>query len=226
VEDAVKRFVAVAGNIGVGKSSLVHLLAERLGWQPFYEPEADNPYLADFYADMPAWSFHSQIFFLSRRLRAHRQLLDHPTSALQDRSVYEDAEIFARNLSLQGQMSQRDYQTYRELYLVLKEFLPPPDLVVYLRASVTTLMERISTRGRDYERQIQASYLDQLNNLYENWIDEFTLCPILTVPADDLDYVAYSGHLDLVVAKIHEKLSGKEEVVFAADEVAKANGVG
>jgi deoxyadenosine/deoxycytidine kinase len=225
-EGAVKRFVAIAGNIGVGKSSLVHLLSERLGWQPFYEPEAENPYLADFYADMEAWSFHSQIFFLSRRLRTHRQLLDHPTSALQDRSVYEDAEIFARNLSLQGQMSQRDYQTYCDLYLALKEFLPPPDLVVYLRASVTTLMERISLRGRDYERQIQASYLDQLNNLYENWIEKFTLCPILAVPADDLDYVAHGGHLDLIVAKIQEKLSGKEEVVFEAEEVAKANGMG
>lgn len=222
----MKRFVAVAGNIGVGKSSLVHLLSERLGWQPFYEPEAENPYLADFYKDMPAWSFQSQIFFLSRRLRSHRKLLDHPTSALQDRSVYEDAEIFARNLFLQSQMSERDYQTYQDLYQVLKDFLPPPDLVVYLRASVDTLLKRIASRGRDYERQIQESYLEHLNQLYESWIEQFTLCPILAVPADDLDYVAHGSHLDLIVSKIQEKLSGKEEVVFEAEEVAKVNGTG
>jgi deoxyadenosine/deoxycytidine kinase len=222
--DGAKRFVAVAGNIGVGKSTLVDLLAKRLGWSPFYEPVGENPYLADFYADMPTWSFHSQIFFLTRRLLAHRQLLDHPTSAIQDRSVYEDAEIFAYNLRLQGHMQERDYQTYRELYMVLSKFLPPPDLVVYLRASVETLQERIAHRGRDYERQIQPDYLKRLNDLYDAWIEHFKLCPILSVPADDLDYVAHPSHLDLVVAKIHEKLAGKEEVVFGAEEVARANG--
>ncbi len=222
--DAPKRFVAVAGNIGVGKSTLVDMLANRLGWSPFYEPVGENPYLADFYADMPAWSFHSQIFFLTRRLLAHRQLLDHATSAIQDRSVYEDAEIFAYNLHLQGHMEERDYQTYRELYLVLTQFLPPPDLVVYLRASVETLQERIAHRGRAYERQIQPEYLRRLNDLYNAWIESFTLCPILTVPADNLDYVAHDSHLDLIVSKIREKLAGKEEVVFGAEEVARANG--
>ena len=127
----MKRFIAVAGNIGVGKSTLVTLLSEKLGWQPFYEPVAENPYLADFYENMRAWAFHSQVFFLTRRLRAHRQLLDHPTSAIQDRSVYEDAEIFAHNLYRQGHIDQRDYDAYRELYLVLTDFLPPPDLVIY-----------------------------------------------------------------------------------------------
>ncbi|MCK4694072.1 MAG: deoxynucleoside kinase, partial [Anaerolineales bacterium] len=132
----MKKFVAVSGNIGVGKSTLVELLSSRLGWEPFYEPVGENPYLADFYNDMRTWSFQSQIFFLTRRLRSHRQLLDHPTSAIQDRSVYEDAEVFAYNLHLQKQMAERDYQTYRELYQVLTQFLPPPDLVIYLRASV------------------------------------------------------------------------------------------
>ncbi len=220
----MKRFVAVAGNIGVGKSTLVELLAERLGWAPFFEPVGENPYLADFYRDMRAWSFQSQIFFLSRRLRSHRRLLDHPTSAVQDRSVYEDAEIFACNLYVQGHMAERDYRTYRDLYEVLTEFLPPPDLVVYLRASVDTLLQRIAQRGRDYERQIQPEYLEQLNELYEAWIDGFTLCPVLTVPADDLDYVAHDSHLDLIVSKIKDKLSGKEEVVFGAEEVARVNG--
>ncbi|MFN2147554.1 MAG: deoxynucleoside kinase [Anaerolineales bacterium] len=222
--DSVKHFIAVAGNIGVGKSTLVDLLAQRLEWAPFYEPVGENPYLADFYADMTAWSFQSQIFFLTRRLLAHRQLLDHPTSAIQDRSVYEDAEIFAHTLYIQGHMAERDYQTYRDLYQVLTRFLPPPDLVIYLRASVDTLRRRIEQRGREYERQIQTEYLQRLNDLYDAWIENFKLCPILTVPADDLDYVAHGSHLDLIVEKVNEKLAGKEEVVFRAEEVARVNG--
>src|SRR5512143_3038898 len=132
----MKKFVAVAGNIGVGKSTLVTMLCEHLGWEPFYEPVTENPYLADFYADMKSWSFHSQIFFLSHRLRAHFQLAQREGSVIQDRSVYEDAEVFARNLYLQGNIPPRDYQTYRELYETASQFLPAPDLVVYLRPSV------------------------------------------------------------------------------------------
>lgn len=217
----MKRFVAVAGNIGVGKSTLVALLCQRLDWQPFYEPVADNPYLADFYADMSSWSFHSQIFFLTHRLRAHRQLLDHPTSVLQDRTVYEDAEIFAENLYRQGLIHPRDYHTYRELYEVLTDFLPPPDLVLYLRASVPTLLSRISNRGRDYEQQITFDYLSQINALYEEWIARFSLCPVLTVPSDDLDYVANSKHLNLIAEKVQEKLTGKEVVIFDPEEMAQ-----
>jgi deoxyadenosine/deoxycytidine kinase len=217
----MKKFVAIAGNIGVGKSTLVAMLCQRLGWQPFYEPVAENPYLADFYRDMRTWSFHSQIFFLTRRLHAHRQLLDHPTSVIQDRSVYEDAEIFAQNLYLQELMDERDYQSYRELYEVLTEFLPPPDLVIYLRASVDTLISRISRRGRDYELTIEPDYLANLNQLYEAWITGFSLCPVLAVPADNLDYVAHPAHLDLIVTKVQQKLIGKEEVVFAPEEMAR-----
>jgi deoxyadenosine/deoxycytidine kinase len=216
----VKRFVAVAGNIGVGKSTLV----EKLGWKPFYEPVGDNPYLADFYEDMQTWGFHSQIFFLTRRLRMHRMLSEHPTSAIQDRTVYEDAEVFASNLSLQGHISDRDFETYRELYQVLTSFLPAPDLVVYLKADVQTLLDRIAMRGRDYERSIPESYLGRLNDLYNAWIDRFTLCPVLTVPADDLNYATNQTHLALIVDKINEKLAGKEEVVFDPEEVARVNG--
>ncbi len=215
----MSRFVAVAGNIGVGKSTLVELLAERMQWTPFFEPQSQNPYLADFYQDMREWSFQSQIFFLSRRLRAHRDISDHPGPAVQDRSVYEDAEIFAHNLFLERNMSDRDYRTYRDLYEVLIRFLPPPDLVVYLRASVDTLVTRISMRGRDYEQAIQPEYLTRLNNLYEEWTERFSLCPVLTVPADDLNYVLNDAHLDLIISKIESKLSGKEEVRFEAEEI-------
>ena len=220
----MKKFVAVAGNIGVGKSTLVEMLCKKLDWEPFYEPVAENPYLADFYEDMPAWAFHSQVFFLSHRLRSHHDLAKHPTSVIQDRSVYEDAEVFAKNLAKEGHITPRDYQTYRELYESVIGFLPPPDLVIYLRASVPTLLRRIASRGRDYESEIAPNYLAGLNDLYENWITDFTLCPILTVPADDLDYVAHPGHLNLIADKINEMLTGKKEVIFNAEEVKKARG--
>jgi deoxyadenosine/deoxycytidine kinase len=215
----MKKFVAVAGNIGVGKSTLVALLSQRLGWQPFYEPETANPYLSDFYRDMQTWAFHSQVFFLTRRLRIHRQLLDHPTSVVQDRSMYEDAEVFACNLYRQGMLAERDYLTYRALYEVLGEFLPPPDLVVYLRASVPTLVQRIAGRAREYEQTIPSEYLEQLNQLYEEWIARFELCPVLTVPADSLDFVSNPLHMDLIVRKVQDKLTGKEEVIFSAEEM-------
>lgn len=215
----MSRFVAVAGNIGVGKSTLVGLLADRMQWTPFLEPQAQNPYLSDFYQDMQEWSFQSQIFFLARRLRAHRDISDHPGPAVQDRSVYEDAEIFAYNLFLERKMSDRDYRTYRDLYEALTRFLPPPDLIVYLRASVDTLMARISMRGRDYEQGILPDYLARLNDLYEQWTEGFSLCPVLTIPADDLNYVQHDAHLELIISKIRSKLSGKEEVAFEADEI-------
>lgn len=215
----MKKFIAVAGNIGVGKSSLVHYLAGRLGWQPFFEPEVSNPYLADFYRQMSVWGFHSQIFFLAHRLKMHRDLLHFPDSVIEDRSIYEDAEIFAENLYRQGHLSRRDYETYRTLYQTMAEFLPPPDLVIYLRASVNTLVQRIALRDRDYERTIDAEYLSRLNELYEKWIAGFVLCPVLTVPADDLNFVQNPHHLDLIVLKVQEKLTGKEEVIFTPSEV-------
>ncbi len=214
----MKRFVAIAGNIGVGKSTLTELLSERLGWEPFFEAVNDNPYLADFYEDMERWSFHSQIYFLSRRLRHHWQLLQRSDSVVQDRTVYEDAEIFARNLCQQGLMNERDYRSYSELYQVVTTVLPPPDLIVYLRASVSTLEGRIRRRGRSYERGISTAYLEQLNELYEAWIEDFSLCPVLTVPTDPLDFVGNQRHLELVTAKVLERLRGREEVVFQTND--------
>ena len=212
-----KYFIAVAGNIGVGKTTLTSLLSHRLQWEPFLEGVSDNPYLADFYTDMQKWSFHSQIFFLAKRLAHHKKLLTRPDSVIQDRTVYEDAEIFARNLYIQGDMNERDYATYSELYRAVASILPPPNLVIYLRATVDVLRSRIQKRNRSFEREITMDYLVRLNQLYEDWFEHFVLCPVLTIPADKLDFVANHDHLDYVVDKIMERLRGKETVVFSQE---------
>lgn len=217
----MKKFVAVAGNIGVGKSTLVEKLCDKLGWKPYYEPVAENPYLKDFYEDMKSWAFHSQVFFLTHRLRSHLELLSFPTTVVQDRTVYEDAEIFAKNLYLQGYISDRDFATYRGLFELLITMLNPPDLVVYLRSSVGTLQTRINQRARDIESTITEDYLGNLNMLYEEWIAGFHLCPVLSVPADKMDFVTYPGHLDLIAQKVEEKLRGKEEVIFAPEDILR-----
>ncbi|NOZ49372.1 MAG: deoxynucleoside kinase [Chloroflexi bacterium] len=209
-----KRFVAVAGNIGVGKSTLTQLLAKLLAWEPFFEAVDANPYLADFYQDMPQWAFHSQIFFLARRLRHHHELLGRPHSVIQDRSVYEDAEVFARNLYEQGSMVERDYRLYCELYETMCNVLPPPDLVIYLKADIPTLLQRISLRGRSYERQIDPAYLTRLNTLYDGWIDNFNLCPVLTIQASSLDFVEHPQHLQLIQQAVQQKLAGKDIIIF------------
>ena len=209
-----KHLILVAGNIGAGKTTLTERIGARLGWWTGYESVADNPYLPDFYADMRAWSFHSQIFFLGRRLKDLRRLMDFPRTVVQDRSVYEDAEIFAKNLYRQGFIGERDWASYHELYQALAKLLPPPDLIVYLQATVPTLLRRIALRGREYEKKIAPDYLAQLNTLYEEWIADFRLCPVLVVPADRLDYVANGGHLDLILEKIQDKLRGEQMVLF------------
>lgn len=201
-------FITIAGNIGVGKSTLTRLLTDKTGFEPVYEPHADNPYLADFYDDMDRWSFHSQVFFLTRRLRQHHDLLRRPNSVLQDRSVYEDAEIFARNLFNQGAMSERDWRSYHDLYSTLTTILAPPHLVVYLKASVETLRSRIEQRGREYERGISADYLHQLNELYDEWAFNFSLSPVLVIETDNLNYIRYDEHLDLIWERVEQRLRG------------------
>ena len=210
----MKKFVAIAGNIGVGKSTLVEMMCAQWGWHPFVEGVVDNPYLADFYADMRAWAFHSQIYFLSQRLRDLRRLMAHEQAVVQDRTVYEDAEIFAKNLHRQQLINARDWKSYSELYQALTQLLPPPDLVVYLQASVPTLLQRIAQRGRDYEKNIAPDYLARLNELYEEWIGGFQLCPALIVPADRLDFVSNRQHLELILQKIQDKLRGEQLVLF------------
>lgn len=212
-----KYFITIAGNVGVGKSTLTQRLCQRLGWEPFFEAVAENPYLADFYEDMSRWSFHSQIFFLARRLQQHHQLLQRSSSVLQDRSVYEDAEIFARNLYEQGHMSQRDWQNYLELYRTLSQMLQPPHLVVYLRASVPTLRRRIQQRGRSYEQSIADAYLSQLNRLYDEWVSGFALCPVLTVDTDNLDYVQHEQDLEIIWERIQNRLHGKDFLTLGGE---------
>jgi len=205
-----KPFITIAGNIGVGKSTLTALLAERLSWDPVYEAVSQNPYLADFYSDMQRWSFQSQVFFLSRRLQQHHDLLKQGRPVIQDRSVYEDAEVFARNLYQQGHLSERDWQCYLDLYRTLASLLRPPHLVVYLQASVETLRRRIDGRGRGYEQTITEAYLGQLNQLYESWASGFRLCPVLTVNTDNLNYVQNEEHLDQIWGRIEDRLQGQE----------------
>ncbi len=179
----MKWFVAMSGNIGSGKSTLTTLLCQRLGWQPYYEVVDENPYLPDFYAEMARWSFHLQVFFLSRRFRHHQEIVRGPSPVIQDRTIYEDVEIFARNLYLQGLMDERDFRCYHDLFKIMVEFLRPPDLVIYLRAPVELMQDRIMMRSRDYERQIPFDYLAQLNDRYEEWVARFDLCPMLQVDA-------------------------------------------
>lgn len=209
-----KRFVLVAGNIGVGKTSLTDRLSARLGWQAAYESVSDNPYLPDFYADMQSWSFHLQIYFLGHRAEQHRRLASSPVSAICDRSIYEDAHIFARALYKLGNMSERDYLAYRRLYQVVVDQLAVPDLLLYLDASVETLLDRIRGRDRAIESGITADYLGLLRSFYAEWMSDLDLCPVLTIPADRLDFVRYPHHLDVIVEWIQQKLAGKDVVVF------------
>lgn len=183
-----RTFVAVAGNIGAGKSTLTAMLSDHFGWQPFYEAHQENPYLKKFYKDMRQWSFHSQVFFLGKRLEHHRLLADYPGSVIQDRTVYEDAEVFARNLYKEGRMRKRDWETYSALYKAVGAFLPHPDLIVYLRAGLDTLMTRIAARGREMESSIPREYVKQLNKQYERWLSRWTRCPVLVVDMDVTDF--------------------------------------
>jgi deoxyadenosine/deoxycytidine kinase len=209
-----KRLILVAGNIGSGKTSLTERIGERLGWRTAYESVADNPYLSDFYADMRKWSFHLQIFFLGHRAQQHLELWNDPLSAIIDRSIYEDAYIFARALNHMGNLTELDYQSYKKVFDLVVNSLPPPSLLIYLKAPVSVLMERIRKRARNIETGISEDYLSLLESYYDDWMNVFDLCPMLTIHTDDLDFVHKPRHLDHVVQHIQDKLSGKEEMVF------------
>lgn len=202
-----KLFVAVAGNIGVGKTELVSCLRKRLGWEPFFEPVEENPYLSDFYKDMARWAFHSQIFFLAQRCKILHQIASFPGEAVQDRTIYEDAEIFACNL--QGVMGECEYQLYENLYKTLTAILPTPNLILYLQASMGALVRQIKSRGREYEKRISREYLEQLNHRYDEWAYAFSRCPILIIQRDELDFINNPAHLDSIIAQIMDTLQRK-----------------
>ncbi len=206
--------VLVAGNIGTGKTSLAERLGDRLGWRTAFESVMDNPFLGDFYEDMAAWAFHLQVFFLGHRAEQHLELARDERSAIADRSIYEDAKIFARALYHQGSMSERDYLAYRKVFNLVTDNLPRPDLLIYLDAPPEVLMERIRQRGRDMESSIPLEYLSLLDSFYKDWMETFDLCPVLKIRSDDLDFVHKPAHLDIVVNRIQDKLAGKEELVF------------
>ncbi|MBE7535225.1 MAG: deoxynucleoside kinase [Anaerolineales bacterium] len=204
----------VAGNIGVGKTSLTERIGSRLGWRTGYESVADNPYLADFYDDMRVWSFHLQVFFLGHRADQYLEAAHNGRSAILDRSIYEDFYIFARALHHMGNLTERDYLAYRRLYELVVKSMPRPNLLVYLKAPADVLMERIRRRARGMESGITLDYLSLLDSFYDEWLSAFDMCPVLTIQTDDLDYVHQPNHLDIVVERIQNKLSGKEVVEF------------
>jgi deoxyadenosine/deoxycytidine kinase len=209
-----KHFLLVAGNIGVGKTSLTERLGARMGWQTGFESVGDNPYLADFYADMRQWSFHLQVFFLGHRAQQHLALAGATASTIGDRSIYEDAFIFARVLNHLGNLSERDYESYRTLYDLVARGLPRPDLLIYLTAPVPVLLERIRQRARPIEAGITADYLSLLDSFYQEWLQNFDLCPVLTIRTQQLDFVHKPRHLNQVIQRIEKKLSGREEIVL------------
>lgn len=209
-----KRLVVVAGNIGAGKTSLTERLGERLRWKTAFESVSDNPYLPDFYRDMRSWSFHLQVFFLGHRAEQYLEMARDSQSAILDRSIYEDAYIFARALHHLGNLNERDYLSYRRVFELLVASLPAPDLLIYLKAPISVLIERIRRRGREIESGITQEYLALLDSFYDDWLNPFDVCPVLTIRTDDLDFVHHSQHMDIVVGRIQDKLAGKDEVVF------------
>ncbi len=209
-----KRTVIVAGNIGAGKTSLAERLSERMGWKCAFESVADNPYLADFYKDMREWAFHLQIFFLGHRANQYLKMANDPQSVIFDRTIYEDEFIFARALYHMGNVEERDYLSYRRVFDLITSQLPPPDLLIYLKAPVRVLLNRIQSRARTIETGITEEYLGLLDSFYEDWLKTFDVCPVLTIRSDDLDFVHKPQHLDIVVQRIQDRLAGKEELEF------------
>jgi len=209
-----KRFLLVAGNIGAGKTTITDRLAARLGYDGGFETVSSNPFLADFYGDMKQWAFHLQVYFLGDRAEQHRRLATSPRSAIIDRSIYEDAHIFARALLSLGDMSEREFTAYQRVYELIVAQLPTPDLLLYLDCPVNALMERIHGRGREMESGITAAYLTLLDNFYKEWIAGFDICPVLTIPAHNLNFVTNEKHISIIIDRIEQKLAGKEQVVF------------
>ncbi len=205
-----KIFIAVAGNIGTGKTTLTQMLANHFKWDAHFESVSDNPYLSDFYNDMKRWSFPLQIYFMTHRVKSHQTITEGSSTAIQDRTIYEDANIFARNLFEQGLMEERDYQNYLKVYQVVTDALQPPDLMIYLRKSLPKLKEQIKKRGRDYEQDMPADYLSNLNRYYDEWIGSYTIGKTLVIESDNLDFVANSQDFDLICKRVVNSLDQRD----------------
>ena len=202
------KHVAIAGNIGAGKTTLCSQLAKQFGWQVHYESTDDNPYLVDFYTDMRRWSFNLQIYFLHTRYNQIMQILNGDVTVIQDRTIYEDANIFAPNLHDMGLMTGRDFNNYISLFNSMTAYIQPPDLLIYLKASIPTLVDHIQTRGREYEGSISIDYLKKLNERYENWISEYKLGRLLVISTDELDFVNKQEDLGTVIQSVRTQLHG------------------
>ena len=204
----MKRTIAIAGNMGTGKSTLVEFLSRTYGVAPFYEPNDENPYLKDFYRDMRRWAFQSQVYFLSNKFRLHQELDRQPGVVALDRTIFEDAEVFATALHQMRKISTRDWETYRGLYESILDAIRPPDLMIYLRCSMRTLRQRIRLRGRAMEKDVPLSYLKRLERLYDAWIEAYDMSDVLVLETDDLDYVHDLVHWLDVMRRIEALLPG------------------
>ena len=200
--------IAIAGNIGAGKTTLTSLLAKHYGWDPHFEDVVDNPYLDDFYHQMDRWSFNLQVYFLNSRFRQVLQIRESGKTIIQDRTIYEDAYIFAPNLHDMGLMSHRDFQNYSSLFDLMQELVAAPDLLIYLRSSVPNLVKHIQKRGRDYENSISIEYLNRLNGRYEDWIKGYNKGKLLIVDVDDLNFVENNEDLGIIINKIDAEING------------------
>jgi deoxyadenosine/deoxycytidine kinase len=200
--------VAIAGNIGAGKTTLTKLLAKHYNWEPHYESVEENPYLDDFYAEMERWSFNLQVYFLNSRFRQILQIRESGKNLIQDRTIYEDARIFAPNLHAMGLMTNRDYVNYESLFELMERLVSPPDLLIYLRATIPTLVGQIHKRGREYENSISIDYLSRLNERYEAWITKYTKGNLLIIDVDKLNFVDNPEDLYSVINKIDAQING------------------
>ncbi|MCC5939579.1 MAG: deoxynucleoside kinase [Lunatimonas sp.] len=200
--------IAIAGNIGCGKTTLTNRLAKHYGWKAEFEPVENNPYLADFYEDMPKWAFHLQVFFLHSRFQQMSRIMQDSVSTVQDRTIYEDAHIFAANLYENNILSPRDYENYRGLYDSMIKFISPPDLLIYLRSDIGTLVAQIEKRGRDFEKSIRIDYLKSLNQQYERWISSYQYSKLLIVDVSKLDFVGRQEDFAGIVENIDRELYG------------------
>jgi deoxyadenosine/deoxycytidine kinase len=200
--------IAVAGNIGAGKTTLTEQLAKHYGWQAMYEDTTENPYLSDFYNDMQRWSFNLQIYFLNSRYQQVLSIRKGDQAVIQDRTIYEDAYIFAPNLHEMGLMSERDFSNYSELFETMSSQVQGPDLLIYLRSSIQTLVEHIANRGRDYEGNMSLDYLKRLNKKYEDWISRYTEGPLLIIDIDNLDFKSNQADLGKIINMVDAELHG------------------